>query len=94
MNTKLRQAITTPMRTILAVRACFDYCESIEDIEEVIKKIPPKFGKFKLQAVFETENYFLIENIFEKNGEIHSQVVSHDFYNVKEDYYYDFGRKA
>ena len=94
MNAKLRQTVTTPMRTILAVRACFDYCETVEDIETVIKKIPPKFGKFKLHATYETENYFLIENTFEKNGELHSQVVSHDFYNVKEDYYYDFGRKA
>ena len=50
MNAKLRQTITTPMRTILAVRASFDYCENVEDIEEVIRKIPPKFGKFKLQA--------------------------------------------
>ena len=94
MNAKLRQAITTPMRTILAVRACFDYCETTEDIGEVIKKIPPKFGKFKLLSTYEDEHYFLIQNLFEKNGEIHSQVVTHDFYDVKEDYYYDFGRKA
>lgn len=94
MNAKLRQAITSPMRTILAVRACFDYCENEEDINQVIKKIPPKFGKFELLAVFEKEKYFQIQNLFEKGGEIHSQIVSHDFYNVKEDYYYDFGRKA
>jgi hypothetical protein len=94
MNAKLRQVITSPMRTILAVRACFDYCENEEDINQVIKKIPPKFGKFELLAVFEKENYFQIQNLFEKGGEIHSQIVSHDFYNVKEDYYYDFGRKA
>jgi hypothetical protein len=94
MNAKLRQAITSPMRTILAVRACFDYCENEEDINQVIKKIPPKFGKFELLTVFEKENYFQIQNLFEKGGEIHSQIVSHDFYNVKEDYYYDFGRKA
>ena len=94
MNQKLRQAITTPMRTILAVRACFDYCVTQDDINKVIKKIPPKFGKFEVLAVFPDEHYFLIQNFFEKNGEMHSQVVSHDFYDVKEDYYYDFGRKA
>jgi hypothetical protein len=94
MNQKLRQVITTPMRTILAVRACFDYCENVEDVEQVIKKIPPKFGKFELLAVYENEKYFQIQNFFEKGGELHSQIVSHDFYNVKEDYYYDFGRKA
>ena len=94
MNAKLKQLITTPMRTILAVRACFDYCENTSDIEEVIKKIPPKFGKFKLLTVYENEHYFIIQNLFEKDGEMHSQVVSHDFYDVKEDYYYDFGRKA
>jgi hypothetical protein len=94
MNAKLRQVITSPMRTILAVRAAFDYCENEEDIKEVIKKIPPKFGAFKLLTVYEDEHYFIIQNLFEKNGEMHSQVVSHDFYDVKEDYYYDFGRKA
>ena len=94
MNAKLRQVITSPMRTILAVRAAFDYCENVEDIKEVIKKIPPKFGAFKLLNIYEDEHYFIIQNLFEKNGEMHSQVVSHDFYDVKEDYYYDFGRKA
>lgn len=93
MNKKLQQIITTPMRTILAVRACFDYCETIEDVNEVIKKTPPKFGKFELLQVYEDEHYFMIQNLFEKNGEIHSQVVSHDFYDVKEDYYYDFGKQ-
>ena len=92
MNDKLRRAMQPPMRTILAVRACFDYCETEEDIEKVIKKIPPKFGKFELLNTFKDENYFLIQNIFEKNGELHSQVVSHDFYNIEEDYYYDFRR--
>ena len=93
MNARLRQALRPPMRTILAVRVCFDYCETVEDINEVIKKIPAKFGTFQLLAVFEEDRYFLIQNLFEKNGEMHSQVVSHDFYNIKEDYYYDFGRK-
>lgn len=92
MNEKLQRTLQSPMRTILAVRACFDYCENIEDIQKVIKKIPPKFGEFKLLTVFEDEHYFIIQNLFEKNGEIHSQLVSHDFYDVKEDYYYDFGR--
>lgn len=94
MNQKLRQAITTPMRTILAVRACFDYCATLDDVNEVIKKIPPKFGKFEVLSVFQDEHYFLIQNTFEKGGEECSQVVSHDFYDVKEDYYYDFSRKA
>ena len=93
MNTKLRQTINTPMRTILAVRACFDYCETVEDIEEVIRKIPPKFGKFELLSIFEKEHYFIIQNLFEKNGELCSQQVSHDFYDIREDFYYDFGRK-
>jgi hypothetical protein len=90
MNTKLQQVLTSPMRTILAVRAAFDYCESVEDIEKVIKKVPPKFGRFKLLNVYENENYFIVQNLFEKDGEMHSQIVSHDFYNIKEDYYYDF----
>ena len=95
MNDKLSRALQPPFRTILAVRACFDYCESVEDIQVVIKKIPAKFGKFNLLASFEDEHYFMIQNLFEKNGQICSQVVSHDFYVVKEDdLYYDFGRRS
>ena len=94
MNDKLRKAMQPPLRTILAVRACFDYCETVEDINLVIKKIPAKFGEFRLLTVFEEEHYFIIQNLFEKKGEIHTQLISHDFYDVKEDYYYDYGRKA
>lgn len=94
MNAKLRQAITTPMRTILAVRACFDYCATVEDVRAVIKKIPPKFGEFEILVISEEEGYFVIQNFFEKGGELKSQTVSYDFYHVKEDYYYDYGRKA
>lgn len=93
MNKKLERALQPPFRTILKVRACFDYCETVEDIQEVIRKIPAKFGKFNLIASFEDEHYFMIQNLFEKNGQICSQVVSHDFYKVKEDdLYYDFSR--
>lgn len=94
MNAKLRQALTTPMKTILAVRACFDYCMTVDDIREVIRKIPPKFGEFEILEISEREGYFTIQNFFEKDGELKSQTVSYDFYQVKEDYYYDFGRKA
>jgi hypothetical protein len=93
MNAKLRQALTTPMRTILAVRAAFDYCENVEDIKEVIKKVPSKFGEFEILAIFEDEGYFMIQNFFEKGGETKSQTVSHDFYRVKEELYYDFRRR-
>ena len=34
------------------------------------------------------------QNIFEKDGEDKAQIVAYDFYNVKEDLYYDYGRKA
>jgi hypothetical protein len=93
MNVKLERALTTPMRTILAVRACFDFCETIEDVKEVIKKIPLKFGEFEVNLVNEEEKYFLIQNLFDKDGETKSQIVAYDFYNIKEDYYYDYGRK-
>ena len=86
MNKKLKEAITTPMRTILAVRACFDYCETVEDIREVIRKIPTKFGEFEILMISEKEGYFMIQNFFEKDGETKSQIVSYDFYQVKEGY--------
>ena len=94
MNAKLRQAVTTPMRTILAVRACFDYCETLEDVQTVVKKIPPKFGTFEISAVSEDAGYFLIQNFFEKYGEMHVQQEMYKFYKVKEEYCYDYGRKA
>ncbi len=93
MNDKLKEVISAPMRTILAVRACFDYCDCVEDIKEVIRKIPPKFGTFELLLISETEGYFMIQNFFEKNGETKSQIVSYDFYKVGDDLYYDIKRK-
>lgn len=80
------------MKTILAVRAGFDYCETIEDINEVIRKIPAKFGEFEILMISEGD-YFMIQNFFEKNGETKSQTIAYDFYNEKEDLYYDHGRK-
>jgi hypothetical protein len=82
-----------PMKTILAVRVCFDYCENVDDIKKVIKKIPSKFGEFELLMAAEEEKYFMIQNFFEKDGELKSQIVTYDFYNAKEDLYYDHGRK-
>lgn len=93
MNEKLKRALDIPMRTILAVRACFDLCDCVEDIREVIRKVPPKFGEFEVLLISEEEGYFLIQNFFEKDGETKSQTVAYDFYNNKEDLYYDFGRK-
>ena len=92
MNDKLKRVLEVPMKTILAVRAAFDYCETVDDIREVIRKIPAKFGEFEILVISEEEGYFIIQNFFEKDGETKSQQVSYDFYNVKEDLYYDFRR--
>ena len=89
MNKKLQKVLDTPMRTILAVRAAFDYCDCVEDIDQVITRIPSKFGKFKLLRVYKDEHYFVIQNFFEKDEDIHSQVVTHHFYNIKEGKAYD-----
>ena len=94
MNDKLRRVLDVPMKTILAVRAAFDYCETVEDIHEVIRKIPTKFGEFEVLLISEEEGYFIIQNFFEKDSETKSQQVAYDFYNVKEDLYYDCGRKV
>lgn len=88
MNEKLRQAMSVQKRTILDIRVCFDYCANLSDINAVIKSIPPKFGEFKVLAVFEDEGYFMIQNLFEKKGEIKSQVVSYDFYTSNKTCYY------
>ena len=85
MNEKLRHALQPPLRTILAVRACFDYCETMEDIKTVIKKIPDKFGEFEILFASEDDGYFTIQNVFEKNGDQKSQIVSYDFYKMKEE---------
>ena len=94
MNDKLRRVLEVPMKTILAVRAAFDYCDCVEDIHAVIKKVPPKFGEFELLTVDEKEGCFMIQNLVKGKHETKSQIVTYDFYNVKEDLYYDFGRKA
>ena len=91
MHSKLKRILDEPMKTILAVRAAFDFCESVEDIHAVIRKIPSKFGEFETLLISEEEGYFIIQNFFEKDGELKSQQVSYDFYNSKEDdLYYDF----
>ena len=94
MNAKLRQAINTPMRTILAVRTCFEYCENLEDVQKVIKKIPLKYGAFEISEVSEEDGYFLIQNFFEKYGDMQVQQEVYYFYKVKEDTKYDIRRKA
>jgi hypothetical protein len=93
MNAKLDYVLSMPMKTILVVRVCFDYCESIDDIKKVIKRIPSKYGEFEVLMASEEEGYFMIQNLFEKNGETKSQIVTYDFYDAKEDLYYDNGRK-
>ena len=92
MNKKLQQILDTPMKTILAVHAAFDFCESVEDICAVIRKIPAKYGEFEILEISEQEGYFMIHNQIVKETETKSQITAHDFYNVKEDLYYDFGR--
>lgn len=92
MNAKLRKVITLPIVSTAAVKACFDYCETVEDIREVIRKIPPRFGEFDIIAISEREGYFTIQNLCEQEGEVKSEIVSYDFYNLMEDYYYEFRR--
>ena len=94
MNDKLKRVLEVPMKTILAVRAAFDHCETVEDIHKVIRTVPPKFGEFELLMVDEKEGCFMIQNLIKGKAETKSQIVTYDFYNVKEDLYYDFGRKA
>ena len=89
MNAKLEEILQNPIRTILAVRASFDYCENEDDIQEVIKKIPDKFGSFQVIAASQREGYFMIQNVFERDGITKSQIVAHDFYNIEEDLYYE-----
>lgn len=93
MNTKLQQILGLPIRNIQDVRACFDYCSSKEEIDEVIRHIPLEFGDFDISKIDEREGYFMIQNFFKKDGGFKSEVTSYDFYTVKEDRYYDFRRR-
>ena len=94
MNAKLRQVITTPMKTILAVRTCFEYCETLEDVQKVIKKIPAKYGAFEISEVSEEDGYFMVQNFFEKYGDMQVQQEVYYFYKVEEELCYDGRRKA
>lgn len=87
MNRKLKYALDSPIRTILDVRVCFDYCSDVDDIRTVIKKIPEKFGEFEILIISEEEHYFIIQNFFEKDDKEESQIVSYDFYKESEDKY-------
>ena len=51
MNDKLKRVLEVPMKTILAVRAAFDHCETVEDIHKVIRTVPPKFGEFEILVI-------------------------------------------
>lgn len=92
MNGKLRRALQPPLRTILAVRTCFEYCETLEDVQKVIKRIPPKYGAFEISEASEEDGYFLIQNFFEKYGDMQAQQEYYNFY--KEADQYDSRRKA
>lgn len=93
MHTKLKRILELPLIDKLDIRACFDFCQTVEDIREVIRKIPPEFGEFEILYIDEREGYFMIQNFFTKDGELQSEKVSYDFYSVKDDLYYDFNRR-
>lgn len=83
MNERLKRAITTQMRTISDVRGCFYYCETADDIREVIKTIPAEFGEFDILKISERERYFVIHNLFKVEGETKSRTMAYDFYITK-----------
>ena len=93
MHNKLLQILTLPLKDDLDIKACFDFCQTVDEIREVIRKIPAEFGAFEVLSVNEREGYFTIYNSIEKGGELKSETVSYDFYDIKEDYYYDFRRR-
>lgn len=93
MHDKLQRILDLPIRDRDDVKACFDFCQTIEDIREVIRKIPKEFGEFDILHIDEREGYFMIHNFFEKEGSYKYETVSYDFYNIKDDYYYDFNRR-
>ena len=94
MNDKLKRAMTPPMRTILAVRACFEYCENLEDVQEVVKRIPAKYGAFEISEVSEEDGYFMVQNFFEKYGDMQVQQEVYYFYKAEEDTTYDIRRNT
>lgn len=93
MHDKLQRILELPIIDREDVKACFDFCQTVEDIREVIKRIPKELGVFDILMINEREGYFMIHNFFEKNGEFKYETVSYDFYNIKDDYYYDFRRR-
>lgn len=93
MHNKLQRILDLPIRDREDVKACFDFCQTVEDIREVIKKIPKELGVFDILHIDEREGYFMVHNFFEKEGEYKYETVSYDFYNIKDDLYYDFSRR-
>ena len=93
MHAKLERILALPIRDNLDVRACFDFCQTVEDIREVIRKIPKDLGVFDILMIDEREGYFMIHNFFKEDEDYKYETVSYDFYNIKDDYYYDFSRR-
>lgn len=94
MNAKLKHVMAPPMRTILAVRSCLEYCENLEDVQEVIKRIPAKYGAFEISEVSEEDGYFMVQNFFEKYGDMQVQQEVYYFYKAEEDAKYDKRRNT
>lgn len=83
MNGTLKQTLDKPMKALSDVRNCFYYCETVDDIREVIRAIPSEFGEFEIQKVSEREGYFTIQNFFEVDGEAKARIMAYDFYTTK-----------
>lgn len=82
MNGKLVSALSTPMKHISDVHKCFSFCESEDDIDEVIDMIPYKFGNFLVEISSNGES-FVVVNSFVEYGEPQIEEKEYEFYKEK-----------
>jgi hypothetical protein len=79
LSNRLDELLSKPMKHILDVRACFNYCRDGNDVEKVIKMIPSVFGTFDVEFN-EDDETFLIINEYEENGDWQTEEAEYEFY--------------
>lgn len=79
MTARLRDLLNKPMKHISDVRRCFNYCQTEDDVEEVLGMIPRKHGDFEVDYPASGET-FIVTNTFIENDEMFEETAEYEFF--------------
>lgn len=79
MTARLRDLLNKPMKHISDVRRCFNFCQTEEDVEEVLGMIPRKHGDFEVDYPASGET-FIVTNTFVENDELFEETAEYEFF--------------